>query len=72
MKQSPSWESSSSSSNQKILRNVWNPNVHYRIHKNPPNAPYPEPEQTKSQTPPSYLLKIHFKNILLFTPRSSK
>jgi hypothetical protein len=39
MGQSPSWEANWLSASQEIPRILWNPNVHYRIHKSP--APVP-------------------------------
>ena len=71
MEQSPSWEANRFSASQEIPGILWNPKVHYRIHKHPP--PVPNLSHIKlAHTPTSYFLKIHFNIILLSTPGSPK
>ena len=69
MVQSPSWEAKWFAASQEIPCILWNPKVHYRIHKRPPHVPIlgqPNPVHI----PTSHLLEIHPKIIHPSTPRS--
>ena len=71
MEQSPSWEANWLSASQEIPHILWNPKVHYHIHKCPPPVPI------LSQLDPvhasaSHFLKFHRNIILPTMPGSSK
>ena len=71
IEQSPSWEAKWFSPSQEIPYILWNPNVHYRIHKCPPPVPILS-QLDPVHTPTSYFLKIHLNIILPSTPWSPK
>jgi hypothetical protein len=69
MELSPSWQANSSSDIYRIPNILWNPKVHYPIHKSPPL------DSGESQIYPiqssAYPPRIHFNIILQSKARSS-
>ena len=57
MEQSPFWEDNRFPASQEIPRTLWNPKVHYRIHKCPP------PVSILSQLDPGHTRTSHFLQI---------
>jgi hypothetical protein len=69
MEQSPSWEANWFSGSQEIPHILWNPKVHYRIHKCPPPVPILS-QIDPVHNPTSHFLKIQLNIILPSTPGS--
>jgi hypothetical protein len=59
MELSPSWEAANCAATQELHSVLWNPKVHYRVHKSPPLIPNLR-QIDPIHTNPSYISKIHF------------
>jgi len=68
---SPSWEANSHLANQERYRLLWNPEVHYHVHKSPPVVPILNQMHPVHNFPPNFL-RIHSVVIFACMPRSSE
>jgi len=62
MEQSPYWEANRFAASQEIPRILWNPKVHFRIHKCPPTVPI------LSQINPVHTLKFPTCHVSVLQP----
>jgi len=71
MEQIPSGEANSDSASRETSRLLWNPKVHYRVHRSPPLVFILSQMLPVHTFPPNYL-KIRSNTILPSAPRSSE
>jgi hypothetical protein len=62
--QSPSWEADSHLAGQEIPRILWNPMVHYRVHKSPPLVPI-RSHMNPVHTIIPYSFKVYYNTIII-------
>jgi hypothetical protein len=70
MEKSPSWETASCATARELPSMLWNPQIHYPVHRSPPLV-HILSQINPVHTTPSHLSKINFNIILTSTSGSS-